>query len=554
MKSAIVRHALAAAVLPAVLLFSGCASTVYKGSPFYSAQKDSLSTARANLWPAAYYNKPENQNPTLSVLWPVVHYEPDALFAVRPLLWLGKDDQKHPTLDALAYLVHVRETYGWVGPAWWSDHTRNRAGDSAFGVFPLFASGRDYFWAGAGLAGWTANEKKGGPDTAAPPSGLASSWVFPLYYRDDDLFLTPLWGRGNDGFRIIPSALSWWTTDEHHRSYWFLSGLAHWERHEDQPASNSDWILPFWYREGQDTFLTPLLGKWDDCGAEHRYWLTPLAGTISGTESGEWLFPLYHRSRSDTASSWRFLTAFSARDGEDSSAGVWPLRTVRHRNIEGLANARAGFSGNAAPDDGSHRYGSRKVSWLGGFAGSIESAHAAPRSESASGKQKIASAGVGQASWFFPLFSAGSSRERTWRRESPLPEETRKSSFFSLPYASEHRETESPGRIETSDEYSVLSFLYESRRDAATVSNQTDTVVSRRVLRYLWNCERRGGNLSWDAFPAVSYDRRDDGFRRFSLLWRLFRSERGADGSAATDIFFLPVHRRKPAPRKSRNH
>jgi hypothetical protein len=46
-----------------------------------------------------------------------------------------------------------------------------------------------------------------------------------------------------------------------------------------------------------------------------------------------------------------------------------------------------------------------------------------------------------------------------------------------------------------------------------------------------------------DLFPAITWDRRDDGYRKTSFLWRLFRYERDAEGEKKLDILFIPIVR-----------
>jgi hypothetical protein len=63
------------------------------------------------------------------------------------------------------------------------------------------------------------------------------------------------------------------------------------------------------------------------------------------------------------------------------------------------------------------------------------------------------------------------------------------------------------------------------------------------VLWRLWHYERRNGNVSVDVFPSISYDRKTDGFRRISCLWRFYRYERAADGRKKLDVLFVPLMR-----------
>ena len=59
----------------------------------------------------------------------------------------------------------------------------------------------------------------------------------------------------------------------------------------------------------------------------------------------------------------------------------------------------------------------------------------------------------------------------------------------------------------------------------------------------LWHYERLNGNVSVDVFPSFTYDRKTDGLKKVSFLWRGFRYERAPDGSRKIDILFVPVKR-----------
>ena len=67
-----------------------------------------------------------------------------------------------------------------------------------------------------------------------------------------------------------------------------------------------------------------------------------------------------------------------------------------------------------------------------------------------------------------------------------------------------------------------------------------------RVLWRVMHYERDGDHKTLDMFPFITYDREpSSGFRKISFAWRLFRYERGRDGSLKTDVLFIPVWRAK---------
>ena len=66
---------------------------------------------------------------------------------------------------------------------------------------------------------------------------------------------------------------------------------------------------------------------------------------------------------------------------------------------------------------------------------------------------------------------------------------------------------------------------------------------SPRILWRLWHYERLDGDVSVDSFPFITYDRKTDGFRRVSFMWRVFRHTRTPEGGTDLDILFLPLRR-----------
>ena len=71
----------------------------------------------------------------------------------------------------------------------------------------------------------------------------------------------------------------------------------------------------------------------------------------------------------------------------------------------------------------------------------------------------------------------------------------------------------------------------------------TNDYTRSRVLWRLWHYERLNGNVSVDVFPSFTYDRKTDGFKKVSFLWRGFRYERAPDGSRKLDVLFVPLKR-----------
>jgi hypothetical protein len=95
---------------------------------------------------------------------------------------------------------------------------------------------------------------------------------------------------------------------------------------------------------------------------------------------------------------------------------------------------------------------------------------------------------------------------------------------------------------------SLLLLLYDYNRKIqpeSPTSTPTDTTRA-RVLWRLWHYERANDDVSVDIFPAITYDRKGDAFKKVTFLWRFFRYERGNEGRKL-DLLFLPVMRKQNA-------
>ena len=421
-----------------------------------------------------------------------------------------------------------------------------------------------------GLAGW---ERDG-----------SRHWALPFYVRDAsrNQFLSLVYASDGDR-RVLPVLLSAWGHD------WgrIALGLGGWD-------ADSSWLVPFWYR-APDRFMTPLWGRMNKGEDTVTWWATPLFGTRSGSSSGSWLFPLWDlewnhgKDHRDLGYDHRFLLLGGARGGRRfggrSSVWFWPLFSDEtNPRFDAL---RAEMDAPRAPDreffrketrvdwrydvrprtattnlvDAPVRDAAREESeFLLGLGGSehrvvlngdawrlAEKFGGAPaegplarfvdpngiRSAAISAKAGApgAPAGIRPAStndvaryvsedsdWLFPLWS----HERT------------RGVMFELPSGEKSLDAE----LET---FSALLFLYDYRREA--VPEEGHDYARRRVLWRLYHYEKLNGDESTDVFPAITYDRRKDGYRKFSFLWRLFRYERDPEKGTTLDVLFLPLRR-----------
>ena len=496
--------------------------------------------------------------------------------AIPPLLsWRSLDPATgESSLYLLGGLAGFEPDAHWFAPLYFRDEAKD-----LFLSLP-YAQGRNWrsippllsWWkpdgsgrALLGLAGWDGDGDR--------------HWLFPLYYRDaaNDSFGSLLYAQG-PGWGSIPPLLTWWNGAGGRA----LLGLGGWSAEES-------WLFPFWYRRKaphQSWFFTPLWGRWRAKEDSITYWLTPLVGTENGDTTGSWFFPFWRTRRFESGNwSHRFLLFGGCeRFGDRSSVWFWPLfSNETNRKIDVL---RAEMDAPRAPDrdffhdDAWYRYvgpgvvetnpvvrpvldrAREESSFLLGLGGSERSVHLNGGGWDLAGKfgaplstngplarfsnvrswlsfdgdvadelfESIARGPVADptnavaryvaedSDWLFPLWS----------------HERKRGVMFDLPSGEKSLDAE----LET---FSALLFLYDWRHES--VPEENHDYSRRRVLWRLYHYERLNGDESTDVFPAITYDRRKDGYRKFSFLWRLFRYERDPEKGTSLDVLFLPLRR-----------
>ena len=596
-----------------VALAAGCRTNAMKGTPFFTGEyKGRVGPAedRVNLWPLVYW-----RDPALSVLWPVGEYADDRL-ALRPLFSRYRDEPDGPYTETnilwpIAHFDVRRKDYRVFPYFWggtWGDgsyhvlfpflwdfrHPKDGSGCNALfplwirdwdetkgwsetdvlwpifnretgpnkdyvRLFPLFGRSRDlrndrgygFDWALAGLVG------------RYKAAFAETYWALPLFLRDvrDDELLTPLWCGslgGDKRWWTVPLLLSGgrYDTDGSDSLVALLGFLAGWQRTDDR--FHYSWLLPLWYREDANLFTLPYAHWKSGDGTEHT-WYTPLFGTLRGTHSGSWLFPLWDWDDGPDGSydhSFLVIAGASRLGNAETTRYLFPLWNTRTRGAdpdalaaESAAASLAKGDWNAAPADPDDPWrgpawqtsGSTETRWLLGLAGATHSASREPETSwsrrrlSVAARREADFAGLAaseastnapplvryhenESNWFFPLWDA---------------ETTRGAAFDPTT-----GERVSEGSLE---EFSLLWFLYDSRREHA--SADAHDYARRRVLWRLYHDETLDGDRSIDIFPGIGIDSKKDGYRKFSFLWRLFRYEDDPDKGTSLDILFLPICR-----------
>ena len=518
-----------------MLLLSGCATDLLKSTPFDEAGNDSPArdaSSRVNLWPLAYWNDPVG-----SVLWPLVSFSDDHL-ALRPVYSQHRQGGAVGAWDEFNLFWPIAQADTRHGnyrlfPLFWGTDRQDRA---YFNAFPLFWHGADHnallpFWYyGHGADSWTFHTLAGLAGARRTSSGYRCSWAAPLWYEDNEgLFATPLYGQTKDSHWVFPlwfegerafvtplyaagvdDDSSWWAVPlffswgrtslwkfDKKRSFLcsegaLLLGLVGWEAMDG--LLESLYVFPLLYWEDGGTWMTWLGGQ-KRSGLDSYTFLTPFMGVIRGTETGGWLLPLWSNStRLD----------FDEKVGLIDSPTLPACVKVSEESIQDDDSSRTCLVGS--------RFWTRRETMvlLHDVDRTVEGA-----TGSADGTYEITS--------------------RTKRGNALLVnDDIRRRVVFDL----KTREKVSD-REERASSLLLWLYQYDGKTDLMTGESET----RHRVLWRLWDWRGKGGSVSLDAFPALTYDRRRDGSTKLSFLWRLFRYEREQDASLKIDLLFLPIWR-----------
>ena len=581
-------------VVALLLLCSGCDTPEMKGSPFYTgeyAKRNGPAEQRVNAWPICYY-----RDPALSVLWPIFEFTEDHT-AVRPFFSVYALDQTNHEYNVLWPLSQFdrRTDDNWIFPAFWGKdyavvfpmfwHFGQPCGnaggsDSLFPLWILERHGTDdfslfcpwplvYWWSDAkprdsgsmvfplywhdrdndgssvySLPWWSVTATNGNFWRALPPLFYQSSnetssatatlfwaqgrsgsndWraLIPLGYwdRQQRTLISPLWAHWQDESQEIslaPWLLSWWTRDTNCDDLWLLGGMAHasWGK---SPGSHH--VIPLYYRDATNRTLLTLFCGWQHGEDDFFYPFTPLAGVRTDGHSGSWLFPLYSHVRekkTGNTDNWFLLLGGHDQAGRHRHTWFWPLF---YYTDDGPRDSVP------TPRELYATYGT--TFWCLPFHWSKNQCSVVPaNSPNASSFNQS------------PDLTAASTNTALIR------EYTRKLGTF--PFWSYATDT-TPARHKSEVNGSVGVFLYDYRHEVGPVrtekSGGSNDYTRARVLWRVWHYERQNGNVSVDAFPAITYDRQTSGANKTSFLWRFYRYEHAADGSRKLDVLFIPLLR-----------
>ena len=461
--------------------------------------------------------------------------EIDRAFSLPLLSGYERDDK---TGDRLLYLL-----MGLGGHVW------NDATGSASWVFPLFYSDRESFY--TLLYGhnprrtWLFPVYFDGEERTyiTPLYGRnkkdGSDWLIPLYYRNKESFITPLYGRSGEASWLFPlycrdesqfnsPVYSYWDDAKKGTRGFFslplLSG-ANWETNScdktwftlaglvggSSNASGShktNWALPLFLREEGESFYSIPFG-WSGGGSAYTntYFAAGLAGLKSGRKEGGWMFPLFNYKKDadfDEKESWLDEAKLP------ESVKVWTrIETNKVWNFEKKAHEEV--VGPKQHADYVSAYDTKTHLLVFDNDKSV----------------------YGCAPYGVTNRYEMTERHKLGNKLVFNHESNRKVCF----------DTATREKISDSEEgdTSLLMLLYngEHRSDAAKGTSYT----SHRVLWKLWDWKEENGEVSLDVFPGFTYDSKTNGYSKTSFLWRFFRYENDPEKGKKVDLLFIPVWR-----------
>jgi len=484
-------------------------------TPLYAAGKDADRESEWDaLLPLYFRKKTPERNLFTSLLGGYERRANGKTWLIYPLLSRGRVEQDEGSLWLMAPLFHASWSkegsshhllplYYWNGvkrtlisplAARWGDESRRMTAMPPLLSLLEAEPKRTDLWTLGGLAHLSWGEKRG------------DQYLFPLFYNDPvaDRFLSPLWSSWRSGgtdWTVVPPLMSAWSKDGDSLDVWAAGGLFH-SRDAELASQRRGHLLPLYMYDGKESFYTPLFGRNRNPHNGFYYALTPLLGVRTGHYAGGWIFPFFSRQRNwktgDTEGT--FLWGEFWQHAGQSHASLFPFYRYHDRGPVPVGRLTAADRG---------RYGSEFSALF--LAGTRHHVLVAPDPRATQAGVEAPMVRVNQTErWFFPVFN--------------------------------HERQEAIDAPNANVDASVLFFLWDYQRKVRAKAGGVDDYTRARVLWRAYHYERVNGDVSVDVFPFVTYDRKRNGYRKTSFMWRFFRHERKGRRTKL-DVCFLPLIR-----------
>ena len=446
--------------------------------------------------------------------------------------------------------LFYKDKSDFVTPLWWQSFDAGTGDTESWMIPPLLTGGgrngdgSTYFYSPIG--GYS-GEKSG---------------IFPLWYRDEDSFASiPFCTWHNEWYTtyLVPPLLSWYTS--HHKygsgsetrlllglyghdtdhdgkasSDW-LFPLYSWRAWDDwklllgvagTKGDGSNWLLPLYGYDGHNGDLqTILFGRESHHSSTNYWWLTPLVGSTTGSESAFWFQPFVHWSRDNNIGDLeRMMNADRLGDSIAGKTRAEPSWNSKERQF--VTNDV--FRTDSAYTSEKLRFcldimgRTRRICCDGGDNEKRYGQWRRDEVRNAAGK----------------LWREGKSRTVSFDESvefgNSLVFGGESQRVVNFDY--DTKEKVFDGEL---DESRALFGLVWSSRDERVAGGHE---YSKRALFWrLWHYEELNGDSTTDIFPFITYDSKKNGYRKTSFLWRLFRYENDPEKGKKVDFLFIPVWR-----------
>ena len=473
----------------------------------------------------------QDEHTFLSLPW-IHHLGSDGLLetaiSISPLLLSGYS--RHGNYSSCAYLLaglagYVKQSDrakpgSWVFPFYYSDTDSN--------FFSLLYGRRPgaYEW----LIPFYYRNVNGTFITPIAGRTKDAGWVLPLYVRDENSFTSIAYASSHnpetgETSLVIPPLLAGrsWNTNSQESAWGAFAGIVGGATDKDGSHAN-DWLIPLWYHEKDRAFASFLFG-WDATASQtNRWWLTPLVGTKSGAEEGFWIEPFCSYTHSGD-----FARIMSIANCETLPADI-TFHEVAYTNYKEQVSMRL-----KADKPIPNAKMKTKVALF--FTPNSRHAHAGL---SCDGKEYTVRDTVEHGN------ELAFHRERTHTVEFDPKTRTKKedrvheTSMFALGSLYNSSRTETREKVDEKSN-TLFGLLYNRHREVD--KRQNTSFEEDAVLLKVWQRTVKNGDVSVDAFPGFTYDAKKDGYRKVSLLWRLFHHINDPKKGTSLDLFFIPVMR-----------
>ncbi len=483
--------------------------------PIYAKRKTKDSSY---LFSALYSEASAPDGSKWNASLPFFHKQTDASGATRLLtpLFARKTDATNNLLWKCYFpFVHFDKTYDAhfmtpLGGRW------RYKENSGWLAMPILSGGtktptaEKIIWA-AGLAGRTKSPEK------------SSHYICPLYYAcsEGNQLISPLYLRwkSSDGTQhhVIPPLLGGTSKKGDISKTALLAGIASWEKDKNQ--LNRSHVIPL-YGWKRDTYLlTPFYGK-----NKNSVYYTPFIGRYLDKKGG-WVFPLWEKTKTENRDETNWLLGFGTRYKTPTANGhsLFPFWNHEKTQTRKQTDLLLGLA---------TRYKTKTKN--GHFIFPLYNKSQSTRPD---WKDKSLTQ---HKNHFNALLLFWNTQSRIAGVDNTTLSENSSSGLF--PLWMKHIDTPRD-EDKTTETANILFRLYDYRKETPHAENEK-TYTRHRILWRIYHKETLGADSSADIFPAITIDKKENGFKKVSFLWRLFRYEKDPEkGTTEIDLLFIPLKR-----------